>query len=310
MSFSLIRHSLAAIILFLGGVLALSAQNFELLDGQVMTGPPISVTKDGVAFRDAAGNQGPRVGYTNLTQQALRELQKTAKWKKFVEPFLELPIDSTNRNKVSVELKPFERLDRPDPRGGLAKLAGSGLGLLLLFVLFAGNLYSAYEVGVFRNYSPYLVAGIALVLPVVTQVIFLCLPTYIPKSTTEEHTSAADHVPEFAMPGANQSSEAHAAAAAAPAAEAALPHYKRGEFTFNKRFFETKMGGFYGVRAIDAEKGFSFDVKSNRGTLSCARIVRIAQSEICLQVRRGGSMEEVSLPFNEIVEIEIKKGSH
>ncbi|HAM73731.1 MAG TPA: hypothetical protein DCM86_19015 [Verrucomicrobiales bacterium] len=297
--------------MLLVGLLAATAETYELLDGQVMTGPPVSITKDGVAFRDSTGSQGARVGYTNLTQEALRELQKNPKAKKFVADFIEAPLDSTNKNRVAFELKPFERLEKPDAKSGLGGLAKSGLGFLILALLFAANLYSAYEVGIFRNYSPYMVAGISVILPIITQIVFVCLPTYVPKSEDHAANATSEHVPGFTTAGgaggAHQEASPAAAAAGGPAAPAALPHYKRGEFTFNKRFFETKMGGFYGVRAADAEKGYGFDLKSNRGVLTCSRIIRINPSEICLQVQRGATMEEVSLPFTEIIEIEIKK---
>ena len=292
------------------------AETYELLDGQVITGPPLSITKDGVAFRDASGNQGTRVGYTNLTQQALQELQKNPKAKKFLEPFLEIPLENTNKNRAAFELKPFERLQRPDPQGGLSRLFGSSLGLLLVAILFGANLYSGYEIGIFRNYSPLMVAAIALVLPLVTQIVFLCLPTYVPKAADLPVDATGAHVPTFTSAGgghgvgATQAAVQEAAAADAAAAAAALPHYKRGEFTFNKRFFETKMGGFYGSRPIEAEKGFVFDVKSSKGLLHCNRIVRISNTDIYLQVLRGTTIEEVTLPFTDIVEIEIKQRGH
>lgn len=301
-------------LFILVGAVSVFGETYELLDGQVLNGPPLSITKDGVAFRDASGSQGPRVGYTNLTQQALQELQKNAKAKKFVEPFLEIPLDGTNKNRVSFELKPFERLQRPDPKGGLSRLFGSSIGFLLVSVLFIANVYAGYEVGIFRNYSPYLVAGISLVFPVVTQIVFLCLPTYVPKAVLHQVDATSAHVPAFTAAGGGVGVGVAQAvaeeAAAAEAAAAALPHYKRGEFTFNKRFFETKMGGFYGSRPTEVEKGFVFDVKSGKGVLHCNRIVRISATEIHLQVMRGGTVEEVGVPFTDIVEIEIKQTGH
>lgn len=312
MSFSLITRWIASCFL-LAGLMDASAETYETLDGKVHNGPPISITRDGVAFRDATGSQGERVGYTNLTQASIQELLKNPKAKKFAEPFLEMTIDSTNSNRQPIEVKPFERLDRPDPQGGLFKLGSSSFGMVFLLLLLIANLYSAYEVGIFRNYNPWMVLGISVVLPVLTQIVFLCLPTYVPKSVSEHVDATAAHVPTFATaggaPGAERQAAAAAAAVAAAEAGTSLPVYKRGEFTFNKRFFETKLPGFFGVRPSDAEKGLVCEVKTNKGAMICNRIVRASAADVCLQVMRNSSLEEVTVPFTDISEITIKPRS-
>jgi hypothetical protein len=290
-----------------------AADSYELLDGQVITAPPVSFTKDGVAFREASGDQGPRLGFTNFTQQALQELSKNPKGKRHVEPFLEAPIDSSSvKGRPPYELQEYVKLSRPDPQGGLSKLAGSGLGLVMLLFLIAANLYSAFEIGIFRNYSPFMVLGISLVLPVITQIVFLCLPTHVPKSREEVVDATGAHVPGFAAPGSNQAANQAAASAAGghgPAEAPTLPKYKRGEFTFNKRFFETKMSGFFGVRPSDVEKGLVFSVKTNKALLPCNRVIRVTPAEVCLQVLRTNTIEELNVAFADIVEIEIKNRS-
>ena len=120
---------------------AAAADSYELLDGKVVGGPPVSFTKDGVAFREASGDQGSRIGYTNFTQQALQELSKNPKGKRLVEPFLEAPLEASNiKGRAVFELKTPRMLDRPDPAGGLSKLTSSSVGWFLLLVLFAANL--------------------------------------------------------------------------------------------------------------------------------------------------------------------------
>lgn len=310
-------HIALACLILVSGLSSAFAQSFKLLDGQSVDGAPMSFTKDGVAFRDSSGNQGNRIGYTNFTQQALQDLLKNPKAKKaFIEPFLEVVVEeSTNRvMRTKYELKPFERLERPDTKGGLGQLAGSSVGLFFLALLFAANLYSAYEVGIFRNYSPYMVLGIAFVAPVLTQIIFLCLPTYVPKHAAEEVDATGAHIPTFTTAGgapgtqtsSAQSSGGHSgAAAAAPG----LPVYKRGEFTFNKRFFETKLSGFFGIRPTDAEKGLVFHIKSNKGQLLCNRVVRVSPADVTVQVLRGTTIEELGVPFTDVIEIEIRQNS-
>jgi len=304
---SVLRFLSVACILILAATPARAADSYELLDGQVINGPPASFTKDGVAFREASGDQGPRIGYTNLTQAALQELAKNPKGKRHVEPFLEEPlVASAMKGRPAYELKPHEKIDRPDPKGGLSSMAGSGLGVLLLLLLYAANLFSAYEVGVFRNYSPWMVLGISFVLPVITQIVFLCLPTYVPKAAGEVVDATGAFVPGFAVTGSNQPA-AQAAAAIQAAEAAAFPRYKRGEFTFNKRFFETKLSGFFGIRPSDAEKGLVFSAKTSKGQLVCNRVVRVTPGEAVLQVLRGPTMEEVGVPYADFVEIEIQQ---
>ena len=295
------------------GLSLLAAESYELLDGNVITGPPVSFTKDGVAFREPSGDQGPRLGFTNFTQQALQELSKNPKGKRHVEPFLEAPIDASSvKGRPAYELKSYPKLKRPDPQGGLGKLMASGLGVVMVLFLVIANLYSAYEIGIFRNYSPFMVLGISVILPVITQIVFLCLPTHVPKASEHVVDATGAHVPGFSAPGSNQAANQAAAAAASaagghgPAEAAALPRYKRGEFTFNKRFFETKMSGFFGVRPSDVEKGLVFSVKTNKAQLPCNRVVRVTPAEVCLQVLRTNTIEELNVPFADIVEIEIK----
>ncbi len=311
-------HLALVCLLAIGGLTSLLAQSFKLLDGQTVDGQPLSFTKDGVAFRDGSGSQGERVAYTNFTQQSLRDLLKHPKVKRpFIDPFLELVVEEpTNRvGRPKYDLIPHERLNRPDPKGGLSKLATSSVGLFFLMLLFAANLYSAYEVGIFRNYSPLLVLGIAFVAPVITQIIFLCLPTHVPKMVAEEVDATGTHVPMFATSGGAPSTQTsgrsgeHSGGGGQSSAPAGLPVYKRGEFTFNKRFFETKMSGFFGMRPSDAEKGLVFHIKSNKGQLLCNRVVRVTPAEATLQVLRGATIEELGVPFTDMVEIEIRQNS-
>ncbi|MBI1842759.1 MAG: hypothetical protein HYR88_18110 [Verrucomicrobia bacterium] len=318
MSFRPIHFWLTCAFLIAGSLTSV-AESYKLLDGQAVEGPPMNATKEGIAFRDSSGSQGPRIHFTNFTQQALLELAKHPKVKRpLIEQYLEIVVEEpTNKvGRPKVELRPFDHLQRPDPKGGLSQISTSSIGLFFLFLLFVGNLYSAYEVGVFRNYSPYLVMGIAFVAPLLTQVIFLCLPTYVPKSAGEEIDATAAHVPTFAAAGGGPSSGpaggaagAGGGAAGGGTAPAVLPHFKRGEYTFNKRFFETKMSGFFGIRPTEAEKGFQFQVKCNRGQLVCNRVVRVTPAEVTLQVLRGATIEEMSVPFTEILDIQIKQNS-
>jgi hypothetical protein len=79
--------------------------------------------------------------------------------------------------------------------------------------------------------------------------------------------------------------------------------YQRGQFTFNRRFFETKFPNFFGVVRKEADKDMVLVFKTARGTYVGTRIARIAASDLHLQVVKGHASEEVIIPFTEISEI-------
>jgi hypothetical protein len=93
-----------------------------------------------------------------------------------------------------------------------------------------------------------------------------------------------------------------------PAASALPPPtiFQRGQFTFNRRFIETKFAGFFAVVRRDADKDMVLLVKSARGQYFAERISRIAANDMHLQVRRGAATEEVMVPFQEIQEIRLQ----
>ena len=97
----------------------------------------------------------------------------------------------------------------------------------------------------------------------------------------------------------------------APAEEAksTIPEtvaFKRGQFTFNRRFFETNFPGFFGVVRREAERDMVLVFKANRGEYTTQRISRIAANDLHVQVERGQASEEVMIPFQEIQEIRLK----
>jgi hypothetical protein len=82
--------------------------------------------------------------------------------------------------------------------------------------------------------------------------------------------------------------------------------YTRGQFTFNRRFFETKMPGFFRVVPNDAEKDLVLYVKSTRGEFVGKRIPRITQTELYLQVFKGDATADEMIPFTEIHEVQVR----
>jgi hypothetical protein len=82
--------------------------------------------------------------------------------------------------------------------------------------------------------------------------------------------------------------------------------FQRGAFMFNRRFFETKFPGFFGMVRRDAEKDLVLILKSARGTYDVDRISRISANDLHVQVRKGHATEEVMIPFTEVQELQLK----
>jgi hypothetical protein len=229
--------------------------------------------------------------------------------------------------KTEVVIKPVSRLDRPPGHSFFGAMFSSGLGIFLFLLLYAANIYAAFEISIFRAQPALLVCGVAAVVPLIGPVVFLCLPTR-PQTAGEEEAEAAGQAPAviqpFAVPNqpggaapAHQPAEAGglrlAAEPAAPfgsgPAQPAIPQtqvFQRGAYTFNRRFFETRFPGFFGVVRREAEKDMVLGVKAARGEYTATRISRIASNELHFQVQKGSASEEIMIPFSEIQEIQLK----
>jgi hypothetical protein len=184
---------------------------------------------------------------------------------------------------------------------------------VLLFLVWAANIYAAYEVSIFRNYPWPLVCGVAAVVPIIGPILFLCLPSHvIVPQTTEElmeaHYAAQAEAPvaEIAMAGPAEPAAAAAPAHAAPAGPPTTV-YRRGQTTFNRRFFETKLANFLRVTPSEAEKDLVLFIKSSRGEHTGTRITRITPDSLHLHVVKGGASQDVDIPFTEIAEVHVKQ---
>ena len=82
--------------------------------------------------------------------------------------------------------------------------------------------------------------------------------------------------------------------------------YTRGEFTFNRRFFETKFPGFFRVVPSEADKDLVMVIKAVRGEYVGKRISRISMNEMHIQLQSGNASAEVMVPFVEIQSVQIR----
>jgi hypothetical protein len=298
--------------------LAVRAETFKLANGETISGELLaaSANDQGVQIKVAEGKY-ERVSWDKFSQEDLRKLSaQNKKLEPLIEPFIEV----TQEEKIQkTEVNPKEppRLERPSAQSLFGALMGSGLGLVILLLLYAANLYAAYEICRFRGQFLPLVLGVSALVPIVGPIVFLSIPTRYGQQAAEaawdtppqDVTPATDAGNPMQAEGAEHSSGLKLAQAETAQATSALPPtqtFQRGQFTFNRRFFETKFPGFFGAIRRDAERDLVLVVKAARGEHHGQRITRIAANELHLQVQKGHASEEVMIPFIEIQEVRLK----
>jgi hypothetical protein len=292
-----------------------SALTFELTDGSKVDGEIVMAKPDGLQIR-MEGNKYEKLDWTKLSQATLTELKKDKKLATFVEPYIEVPVDEKIK-KTEVTIKEVARLERPPKGSIIGALFSSSIGIVCMLLLYGANLYAAYEIASVRAYAPGLVCGISAVAPVIGPVIFLCLPTKMGPTQDElaaeqraaiEETQAATYGASAEQPASSTQSNSPADSAShtpAPAKEK-TQSFKRGQFTFNRRFIETKFAGFLGMVRKDEEKHQMLIIKSARGEFAVTRISEIGATDMKVDVHAGGASQQVQIPFVEILEMQIK----
>lgn len=292
------------------------AVTFEYADGTSITGDIVQGKPEFLQVR-TADNKYEKVEWSKLSQATLTELQKDAKYAPFVQPYIEVSQEEIIK-KTEVVIKPVPRLERPAKGSLIGAMFKSSVGIVCLLLLYAANIYAGYEVASVRAYPPAMVCGISAVAPVIGPVIFLCMPTKLPSRDDEEVEPEAapaaapgSHSASYSAEPAGHGAAApgHTSAAEEKAASAKFPQtqvFKRGQFTFNRRFIETKFSSFFGAIRRGDEKDLVLVVKSVRGEYVATRISRIASNDMHLDVHKGGASQEVQMPFVEIQEIQLK----
>ena len=265
--------------------------------------------KDGyIEIAPRGGGQTKKVPWGHLSQETLQRLKPIKNFglfaEKWIDPAPQPPPAASNR--VRIEIKPVDRMERP----AQGNLFGTPVTWFFLVMFYLGNIYAGYEIAMFRNRNKYMVAGICAVAPLVGPVIFLALPTHL--EPVEEVVSAADEAPPETMvipPSPEEIAAQEAAAAGIVDTGPKLPPtvvYARGQTTFNRRFFETKLAGFLKVVPGEAEKDMVLAVTSMRGSYVAARLARISPNDLTFLVYKGNASEEVTIPFGEISELKVR----
>jgi hypothetical protein len=170
-------------------------------------------------------------------------------------------------------------------------------GLVILLILYAANLYAAYEISIFRARPTLQVIGSAAVLPVIGPIIFLAMPTKMEAAETGDESEAAGADQAVAPVEDIQIVDASWNQAEKPPEAQIFP---RGRFTFNKRFVETKFAGFIGTPMGDALK-FDMTVKTAQADFMVERIAQVNQNEAIFETDNG----QVSVALADIQEIQL-----
>jgi hypothetical protein len=304
----------------------LHADTFKLANGQTMNGEvlPTTANDQGVQIKVGEGDY-QRVPWASFSQDDLRNFSKNQRMGPFVEPFIEIT-QQEKIKKTEVNIKQPPRLDRPPRQSLLGALASSTIGVLVLLLVYAATVYAGYEVAIFRAQPPALVCGLSAIplLGILSPIVFLSLPTRVGKTAAEVREeaaaaqSAAEPIPQAAGAAADvnpmQGQAEHPAGLKLAQTDAGpdktrLPEtitYQRGQFTFNRRFIETKFPGFFSVVRREADRDMVLSIKTSRGEYNGQRISRIAANDLHLEIQRGGATEEVLIPFQEIQQIRLK----
>jgi hypothetical protein len=312
--------------LWLCGLLAAAgADAFPLADGTTVSGDVVSFNDNGIIFRTADDKYTDRLPWVKFSQTGLKQLAQNPKIDPFVAPFI-MPAQVERAAKPEVKVRDVPRLDRSAPASLFGGLFSSGVGLLALLLIYAANLYAGYEIALFRARPAAVVMGVAAVLPVAGPVIFLLLPglreAAVPveeapsetsAETSAEGSPAANAPHRFTVPGVKAEEEIHIEAgsweAGAPPSPPEQPEteiFQRGQFMFNRRFFETKFSGFFGIVRREGDKHKILQIKTPHALFVAERITRIAANEVHFEVLRGDSRQEVMVPFAEIQEVQLK----
>jgi hypothetical protein len=292
-----------------GQIIIARADSFPLADGTSVTGDIVSFDDVGVKFRTADGNYSDRVSWAKFSQEGLKQLANNPKIKPLVEPFIEIPL-SERPHKPEVKIQEVTRLQRPAPQSLLGALMSSSVGLFAIVLIYAANIYSGFEIAVFRARPKALVMGVAAVLPVIGPLIFLALPMPVEAVPESDLAQAEADSATFAVPGQGAATEevsvADGTSLATAAGQPAGQVFQRGQFTFNRRFFETKFSGYFGVVRHGAEKNQTLLVKTGGGQFVVERITRISSGDVHLEVVQDGTHQEIMLPFAQIQEIQLQ----
>lgn len=295
------------------------ADTFKLTDGRTITGDPVGITAKGIVLKLGDGSYSSPTSWDQFSQETLKELRGNPKAAAFVESYITLT--DAEREKLSgLTLVDVPRLDRPSGRTGIVgMLFATGVGWVLVLLIYLGNLFAAYEVALYRAYSPQIVCGVAAVLPWIGSSILLAVPRHVMVGMTGGKSGAAAKVaeaveevgeqepsPEDILPPGEMFEEAEVPVEASVPLLPETITYSRGVVTFNRRFFETKLAKFTKLQKPDDVADMVLQFKTSRGEHVSSYISKLEPASMNIQVAKGGVTDDIKVPYLEVYEVQLK----
>jgi hypothetical protein len=296
-----------------------SGATYTLVDGSKISGEPISQNDSGVIFKTDNDVDLGRVEWDKFTQQALKQLleqAKTPRERSLIESLID---DQETVKRKEIVVTPVQTPERPTTGLGLAAIFASPVGLFILLVLYCGNLFAAYEVALYRRQPAGTVCGLAAIpfLGILSTIFYLASPTRVilidGQAPLEPTVRFQETPPPSSAPRPDEPLHAEVVEDSIPVQQTVtapvLPDtivYKKGDFFFNRRFFETKLAGFFRVVPNDNQKDMVVQINSGRGNFVGRRITRITPAELYLQVFKDNATADEMIPFVEIVEVQVR----
>ncbi|MEN9733459.1 MAG: hypothetical protein RLZ45_1454 [Verrucomicrobiota bacterium] len=288
---------------------ALGAE-FKLITGDVYRGELSVADDEGVVVRLETGEFSPRIDWAKLSDDTLRILADNPKARRFAEPLIEPSVDLLQKPAPPITIRPVaSRVPLIETKKGLWVALTSPTGLMLLLALFFANLYAAFEVARFKWRPVGLVCALSAALPVMGWVIFLVLPR---RTAPEEENATETAVAQTSItaPSSVTDTPKSGGAAALGLSKSSagdnegLPKvFRRGETTFNRRFFETQFPSFFRVVTTEADRDLVLDVAAGKGSVVASRISRISANEAHFKTATG---QEVGVAFSEISQVTLR----
>ena len=283
------------------------ADSYPLADGSSVSGNIVTFNDNGIMLR-MEDDSYTNLLWTKFSQDALIQLGKNPKIKPLVEPFVEPP-HSERPPKPEITVQEVSRPELPSQQFLLSAFFSSSVGFVILLLLYMANIYAAYEIAVVRAHPMGLVVGVSAVLPILGPIIFLSLPPRVADvgqpAASSQHPAAAKSKTPVVPGAAGEIRIAEASWQKEPAVQE-TQIFQRGQFMFNRRFFETKFSNFFPSIRRDEDKDLLFIIKTTREEIIVQRITRIASNEVHFEVGQGAARREITVPFTDIQEIQLK----
>jgi hypothetical protein len=291
--------------------LSLHAASYKLIDGTVLSGEIVTADKDGFLLKLEGGGYSTKTDWGKLSDEALVEMSKQPKAHKFVEPFVVQPTEEEVRpNPKPLKLTEPARVARPEVKKSVAGALFAPGGLFFLGLIYAANIFFAFQVAKFRWRKPVLVCGLAAVAPVVGPLVFLAMPRWVPPEEVDATAEALQHTTLTVAdsgPSLVQQMGLRAGGGQGTAAVASgdLPRtFARGDFTFNRRFFETQFADFLPSASESAAAGLVMEIQTQSAQFVADKINRMNTSEVIVRVPGA---DEAPIDFGAIVQITLRR---